>query len=191
MRRRGFTFIEILVVVGILIILVGITAPRLGGMLDHSQFQAASRDLVGLLRYARDTAVVRGDGCEVRFDPEGGRYRIGFVHLDEDGNPVDEQETSDDDPIQIAGDAIGVHEFPRDVFFTMIHSSAPELPNSGLPRIIFYPDGSATAGIIGIQNEDGRALQIHVFRTTGMAKVEKGKPIKPDNVEPLFYRAEI
>jgi prepilin-type N-terminal cleavage/methylation domain-containing protein len=58
--RRGFTLVELLVVIAVAALLLALAAPRFAGMLDSIQAEAAARRLAGALQLARATAVLRG-----------------------------------------------------------------------------------------------------------------------------------
>ena len=173
-------------------VLMAIGIPRMGGTFRRARLQAAARELSGLLRYARHVAVLRSGGCAVWIDPVAGRYQLTLVLLDADGFVVEEEdpEIAEGEGFRLSDDASIVHVLPKATFFSIVHSSAPLDDVNSYPRVVFYPDGSATAAAIGIQDEEGKALRIDVFRTTGMTMVRKGVPVLPANVQPQFYLAE-
>lgn len=196
-RLRGFTFIEILFVIAIMAMLLAMAVPKMRGMFSRGEIEVGAREVAALLRTARHAAIVRGDGAELRIDPEGGRYQVVLTHLEEEGIPLAEakrrhghRRKTDAPEFRLSDDASGTRTLPDKVFFTLVHSSAPPTEDHELPRIIFYPDGSATPGVIGIQNEAGKALKIEIYRTTGMAMVGVGKPVVPRGTRPLFVRAD-
>jgi type II secretory pathway pseudopilin PulG len=65
---RGFTLIELLLVASFLLVLAGITFPRLNGSVRSASIQEAAEDLGELLRHARAEAVHRR--LSVRFTLE-------------------------------------------------------------------------------------------------------------------------
>ncbi len=190
--RRGFTFLEILIAVVILAILTAVLFPKIGFIFRSGQLEAAGRDLAATLRYARQAAILSGGGCEVRFDPQGGRFLSVLVRLDIEGYPLEEAPKKDnkEKSFRLSDDAAQAHSLPGDVFFTFLDSTAPPFEGDQSPRIIFHPDGSATAATIGIQNSEAKALNIEVYRTTGMAMVRPGDPIVPQEKPPLYYLPE-
>lgn len=173
-------------------VLMAIGVPRMGGTYRRARIQAAARELSGLLRYARHVAVLRSGGCAVWIDPVAGRYQLTLVLLDADGYVVEEEEPeiAENEGFRLSDDASIVHVLPKNTFFSIVHSSAPPDEDDSYPRVVFYPDGSATAAAIGLQDEEGQAFRIDVFRTTGMTMVRKGVPILPAEVRPQFYLAE-
>lgn len=55
-RRRGFTMIEVLIVIGILAVLLAIAAPMLGGYIQRLRFNEGARTFSEAVLRARDTA---------------------------------------------------------------------------------------------------------------------------------------
>ncbi len=192
-RARGFTFLELMIVITLLGVLAAVTVPKMGNIFRHGQLEAGTRDLVATLRYARHAAILRGDGVEVRFDPENRKYQMLPVKLDADGQPEEQQRVrrrEEKGRFQLNAEATLVHDLPPSVFYNLIHSSAPLTEERSLPRIIFYPDGSATPSKIGLQNSENRAFAIEIYRTTGLASVAVGVPVLPENTPPLYYLPE-
>ena len=190
--RRGFTFIEIILVIMLLGVLAAVSFPRMGSTFHRAQVQAEARELVGVLRYARHTAILRGDGAEVRFDPERGEYELLLVDLDLEGMPAREYEPgvrryrTDESSVRVPDDVRGLHRLPEGVFFTLFQSSAPLSRETKLPRVIYYPDGSASPAMIAIKGNRSKELNVQIFRTTGMAMVKEGAAILPEGTRPFY-----
>ena len=55
----GFTFIEIMIVIVIVGLVLALTVPKMKGTLQLAQIKAAAREVAGVLRIARDLAVLR------------------------------------------------------------------------------------------------------------------------------------
>ncbi|HTR00518.1 MAG TPA: GspH/FimT family pseudopilin, partial [Candidatus Acidoferrum sp.] len=89
--RRGFTLIEILIVLAIGALLLGLSAPGLGRVVQAQQGEAVINDLARLLNYARNAAVTAdgtvtvcrsGDGLSC-----GGKWEQGaLVFIDRNGD---------------------------------------------------------------------------------------------------------
>jgi len=74
--KRGFTLIEMLIIIGIIAVLVGIGIPVFKGFQPVLQLNGAVRDLVTDLRYAQQLAVTEQLEHCVRFFPEDREYKI-------------------------------------------------------------------------------------------------------------------
>lgn len=192
--QRGFTFIEIMLVIMLLGVLAAVSLPRMGSTFHRAQVQAEARELVGVLRYARHTAILRGDGAEVRFDPERGEYELLLVDLDLEGMPGREyapharRYRTDESSVVVPDDVRGLHRLPDGVVFTLFQSSASPSRETKLPRVVYYPDGSASPARIAIKGNRSKELNVQIFRTTGMAMVKEGAAKLPEGTRP-FYMA--
>ncbi|WP_298453543.1 GspH/FimT family pseudopilin [uncultured Marinobacter sp.] len=65
MTQRGFTMIELLIVVVLLSITAAIALPNFSRMIDSNQRASAANDISGLLNFARAEAVRRSNGVTV------------------------------------------------------------------------------------------------------------------------------
>jgi len=64
----GFTLIEVMLVVVIVLIAAGITVPRLTGTFKSAQMTEAVRSTVRIARYARSLAILQEELCILRFE---------------------------------------------------------------------------------------------------------------------------
>lgn len=93
--RRGFTFVELLLVVMVLGIMAGVAVPRFQAALNGVALEAASKRLVANLRYARQEAITGGQQLGIEFVPASALYRSltvdGFTIDDPDhpGTPLE------------------------------------------------------------------------------------------------------
>jgi prepilin-type N-terminal cleavage/methylation domain-containing protein len=188
--RKGFTFLEIMFVIVVLGLLAMTTMPRMKGSFRRIELRSASRDVTALLRFARNASVLRELPCEVRFSPEKDIYE--FILLDEFGERLDAQNSrrarsNGKVAFEAGEDAVGVRRLPKSIHFSIIYTAAPLTEDSNLPRVIYYPDGSATPATITIQDDQEHAMNVEVFQTTGMARVEKGLPVTQPKKRTLYY----
>ena len=87
--RRGFTLIEILFVIVIILVLAAIGFPRMKGSYFKARLSGAAREVVGLLRTAQSSAVLREQPTRVVFNPEEDTYLLQV--LNEQGKPLEEK----------------------------------------------------------------------------------------------------
>jgi prepilin-type N-terminal cleavage/methylation domain-containing protein len=76
MDRRGFTLLEILVVLAMIAILVSLAAPGMSGMMDSYRVSTASRQLITDLQFAKTKAVTENTSYRVAYDTANARYRV-------------------------------------------------------------------------------------------------------------------
>lgn len=75
-QSRGFTLIEILVVLMLMSLILGISTVFLAGALPKAAHRAAARDLVATLKYARNLASAKNERQVITFDLDAGAYGI-------------------------------------------------------------------------------------------------------------------
>lgn len=79
----GFTIIETLLVVALISVLAGMTAPAVSAGMERYEVISASQQVAGTIRSARYQAVGKNMILKVRFDfPEAGQFQI--VDADDD-----------------------------------------------------------------------------------------------------------
>lgn len=75
--ERGYTILELLVVLGMVAIVAAFAWPRMTELLPRTELTAAANTLVADIRWARQTARAQGRVLVVRFDPDGRVYSVG------------------------------------------------------------------------------------------------------------------
>ncbi len=141
--RRGFTLIDVLVVLVLLGIMAAVTIPALGRVAAGDPLSGAADEVTGVLRQARKTAVERGKMVQVTIAPGEARY---WVWITGDDTSVLAEGTF------ALGTAVGlIADTPRAL-------------------VRFSPRGAASGGPIGILG-DGRTVLIEVDRWTGELRV--------------------
>jgi prepilin-type N-terminal cleavage/methylation domain-containing protein len=156
-RLRGFSLIELIVVLLIISLLAVLVTPRLTKSLYHLEARSASKKISGILRYCRSESVNRNRIYLVSFDRTS---RLVSVQSTEEGEekPVLERSYPLAEEIQI--DKI-------DVGKTLLDLS--------LPTFEFYPNGGSNGGTALIRRTESRAYAIQVDSLTGTVKVEEAK----------------
>ena len=145
-EQRGFTLLEILVVLVIGVLLVALVPPLLSGLGDATELRGAARQLAAGLRNARNDAITHQREAVLTLDLE--QHRFGVT-----GNPQ-------------------VIHLP-DGLALQIHTAQSELINSAMGNIRFFPDGSSTGGHITVSGPK-LAYQVNVDWLTGaIAIVER------------------
>lgn len=82
-RTRGFSLIELLVVVGIIMVVAAMALPNIMTAMDNVRMHSAMRDVIGLMQQARQTAVKDNRFYTLRQNPND-RNTI-FVDFSNDG----------------------------------------------------------------------------------------------------------
>jgi prepilin-type N-terminal cleavage/methylation domain-containing protein len=110
---RGFTLLEMLVVVGIIGVVSTITIPYLAGSTQRNAVWTTSEQIGSQVRQARLKAITRNTRFRVRFDcPAAGQYRVLVV------TGVAAQDDAADRCLQTYQHDSGIYNMPRYVSYT-------------------------------------------------------------------------
>lgn len=141
--ERGFTLLEVLLVLSIIGLAGVLLVPRLGG-LDSRGFNVEVREAANLLNHGRRNAVVTGNPAVISFVPEP-----------EEGQPAYRP------PIFSAGVFRA-----RDIELFFRDSTGQEEPVLEPLEITFFPEGGSTGGAVLLLRDD-RTAGIDIDPITG------------------------
>lgn len=142
---RGFSLIEVLVVVALFAIATGLLAITVGGGLKGRQLRAGAQEVASQLKYTRAQALVSGQPQLFTLDVETRRWRA-----------ADRNEG----------------QLPKSLSVEMV-TARQEMTAPKIASIRFFPDGSATGG--GVTLSSGQAQwRVMVDWLTGRVRVERG-----------------
>ncbi len=127
--RRGFSLIELILVLFLIGLIAGLVTPFLISTLDRTKSQSEVRKIASTLRYARNQAISQKIPFAFAANIDDNRYWI---------TPLNSNETS---RFFSLGPKIRIAQF---VFQeeTIVHGSF---------SIVFYPQGSSSGGSIGLE----------------------------------------
>ena len=86
---RGFTLVEMMVVIGIVAILAAIAAPNMGAMIKRQRIKTAAFDVFASLNFARSEAIKRN--TTVTLTPVASDWAKGWQITDANGNVLRDQ----------------------------------------------------------------------------------------------------
>lgn len=147
-RQRGFTLLELLVVLVIGVLLVSLAPPLLSGLSGATELRGAARQLAAGLRSARNEAVSRQREATLTLDLEHRRFGV------------------TGDPREIAlPDGLAIH----------LYTAQAELVDAASGGIRFFPDGSSTGGAITVSGSR-RVYRVNVDWLTGAIAIVEEEP---------------
>lgn len=148
---RGFTLLELLVVLGLAALVLALVLPRLGGGLEGLRVRTASRHVAALLRSARLEAIVRRQPVTVTLDPQAGEVR------------------TEGSASSAARRRVALPDGVRLVVFD--EANRPRYDRAA--RIRFSPRGGSDGGTLGVAGA-GRLIPIAVDPLTGRVSILEG-----------------
>jgi len=174
--RRGFTLLEMVIVLAILVVVVGLGWPALRGSLQKSRLHDAAKQVRIELARARVEAIESGSPCQFRYEEGGERFEItGSVVSDEAAQRA--WEDMHQPPASLANE----FRLPEGVTFAPPETADEVEPvplQDGIPAegqwsapVVFYPNGRSSNVRIRLQIAEGLFVDLTVRGMTGTAKV--------------------
>jgi prepilin-type N-terminal cleavage/methylation domain-containing protein len=154
-NERGYTLVELVVVIVILGIVLSLAVPAIRDAMVNDSLDAATRRLVGTARELRNEAVREQVDCILHLDLDGGRYWV----------------ESSDMTAEKRDDAEGrAVELPAGVRIAGVAFLAREMQTDGEATITFFRRGYTQPAIVRLGKEErltnlailpfGRALEV-------------------------------
>ena len=75
-KQGGFTLLELITVLGVMVILLGLALPSMSSWRKESAYRSAARQIVSAMRLARSHAISRTREVELDFDLDTQCYRM-------------------------------------------------------------------------------------------------------------------
>ncbi|MBU0759563.1 MAG: GspH/FimT family pseudopilin [Candidatus Omnitrophica bacterium] len=152
-KKRGFTLVEMLVVLAIIGMLLGISIPFTSGFGKGLRIKTASRAILGTLRVARSSAITYRDRQMVVFDAQEGAYWI----QDEDGNISEKK-----------------HKLPGSIKFELPGNKESDPITFKDDAVIFVPSGAVEgpSGTITLSDKGGDSRTISIISSTGKITIQ-------------------
>ena len=172
--ERGYTLLELMFVVGVVIVLAAMAVPQAFATIERSRTLAAAHHLAGRLALARTQAVGRAATIALRFDVVNGAV-IYSVFADRNRNGVRTKDITDGIDRQIDPSIALSDLFPR----VAIVNGTTDPPSSGVQLsgggslLSFTPAGTATSGSLYIRGADRSQYAIRVLGATGRTRLQR------------------
>lgn len=175
--RRGFTLIEMLVLIIIMVVLSTAVVPVYSRLRDRSAFDAYMGDLAGFFAQMRAIAVEEGCDVRVTFDPQSDT----FSAVAETGDITGDMPTSLADLGEGAPAVFErVFSLPDDFAISDLQVFGPEVylnatTTGGEIAITFREDGTSDGLRFTVARATGASAAITVWPSTGLAEVESAE----------------
>lgn len=167
-RRSGYTLLEILCVIAVLVILGAVILPTLSGMFRDTRVKAAADLVRGHAADARTRAIEDGRSYQLFASPDGRRIRIG---------PDDSEQPEQSSSGQPAPVLVRESDLP-DAVTLMPIMTGDETQTSGSTNgwnklVTFLPDGTCRESMaqFDLQEDGVIPLRVTIRGLTGMVNV--------------------
>lgn len=147
-EQRGFTLIEVMVVVGIMSVILLAGIPSLSKLLRKEGMRKVTSDVQEVCDKARAQAILRGSVTEMMFHPRDHRVEVGSATIGggsagsgEGGAPV--RTTT------IEGKSAVI---PEDFVIEMLDINLSEYKDSDWAKVRFYPNGTCDEMTLVLHN---------------------------------------
>lgn len=153
MKHRGFTLIELMLVLFIIGLGIAFIAPTVANSLVNVRLKSATKQLSTVLRYARSKAVSNKKTVQVFIDIDNASYSAQVPSSEDLGEGL-----------------FGATAFPADISFKEVKIGEDVL-TSGKMQLLFYPKGNTSGGEIVLENSRGRIYKITIDPIIGKVKI--------------------
>ncbi len=184
MTRRGFTLVEVLIVLAVLAILAGIAWPAVVRFSGDQRIKDAAENVRKQLDATRYRAIDGGMTYQFRFEPDGTKFFA--APAEREGLPVAAPTgLANAAPPQVfpslrgelgsgltfayAGNLRPAGERVGEEWLAGLPDGRKLAESAWSPAVLFRPDGTATGTAFRIADGSGRFVEITVRELTGMA----------------------
>ncbi len=167
MRNKGFTLIEIAVVLLITGLAIALITPALSRFSSTVELKAAAKKVSAILRYSRSEAVNQGKVYQILFDLDLNQVRVQPAVSEEE---KEESETKEGDKQGDSGKK--TYALPPGVRIKEVKVESTQYP-SDLPAIEFYSNGGSNGGEITLDSQNLPGYTIKINFLTGVVGIEK------------------
>lgn len=161
--KRGFTLLEMLVVMLIIALIMGIALPRFGALLG-SQIKSDARSLVGTIEFAFFLANSQKKPVRINYDIKSGKYWLDMLQIIDEEKNVGEFVNFTDKKKQLSSGVKFV-----DIF--VAHSGKVD---EGVVFTLCTPQGYCEPTTIHLRDESGHDFTLRLKPLLGEVAVYKG-----------------
>jgi prepilin-type N-terminal cleavage/methylation domain-containing protein len=166
MKNKGFSLMELIIVLTIFVLSVTLVASSFSNLSRTIELKAAAKKVSGILRYYRSEAVNKGLVYQVLFDSESRVVKVQSISIAELAAEKEEEEKKEGEAPKT------LYGLPKGVQMKELDFTSPQYP-CDLPTIEFYPNGGSNGGSVLFNSPERGGYRIKVHFLTGMVEIEK------------------
>ena len=159
MKNKGFSLIEVMVVLILISLSMFLATPLFSGLSKTVELKGAVKKVSAILRYCRSEAVNQGKVYQVLFDPDLREVRVQPIEEKEEEGAKDKSNQKS-------------YTLPKGVDIREVKAESPLYP-SDYSVIEFYPNGGSNGGTIRLDSQDRKGYRIKIDFLTGVVKIER------------------
>jgi general secretion pathway protein H len=149
----GFTLIEVMLVVVIVLIAAGVAIPKFKGTFKSTQITDAGRSTVRIARYARSLAILKQETCTLRFETN----RLVLVCGTNSSTPE------------------ATRKLPEDITISSFENLAKDNVSAGTRSVQFYAGGMNDGFEVTLSAGENHRTTIACNPISGKITVEDGR----------------
>ncbi|MBV8878891.1 MAG: type II secretion system protein [Planctomycetaceae bacterium] len=161
-RRRGFTLIELILVMIVIFTLATVVAPRFSEFFPSYQVRKSTEHLLAWARKARADAAVTGVRQRLVLDSKNRKFWIEY-----EARPIKEP-----GKFVLLSGAWGEEQLPEAVTFESLEGAETAASGDGLKYLEFRPDGTSTDATIVLANDSGDSHTLKVEGATSKVTIK-------------------
>ncbi len=212
LEKRGFTIMELLLVLTIIAILSSVSMPVLKGFAATRRLKASAYTVRDLLAFARDMAITGRNAHLVVFDLDRGQYWLASSETFDPRNPLTSAITASNSTAIAAqpraqsrdalegtqrglsrtGGIMGIpHVFEQNVRLVAMvtnHSGRTAQVDSGVEYVYFSPTSTSEHTLMYLQNQRNQVMSITVEAASGHIRVQQ---LTQQDIEMLGFETEL
>jgi prepilin-type N-terminal cleavage/methylation domain-containing protein len=184
--RRGFTLLELIVVLAVLAVVAALSWPAVRGLLAKSQLQNAAKQLRAALVRARLNAMESSTVRQFRHLPGTGRYEISVVATldapEDAGFPAASG-------AELGRKGVVVDALPGGVVFEGASALEDLLSEAGVAEdrgeggwsapVFFYPNGRTSGARFRLTGRGDYGVEVTLRAVTGTAAISQLEQVEP------------
>jgi type II secretion system protein H len=170
---RGFTLVELLIVLALISILTGLVVAEMRGTHEEALLRSSGRKLIGVLGWSASQAVTTGLSHTVLIDAARHRFAVRAAAAVSGENPRIVEEGALDERIQVE-----VREPAREADPSEEAEEAPKVKEQtegeSMGEIRFHADGTAEPREVSLRDRAGTTIVLLINPITGRVRLEDG-----------------